>query len=913
MSRGIVWLVLAVCLAWAPPLEANTIIVNCAGGTPFETIQEGIYAAAEGDTVLVMPGVYTGALNQAIDCGGTNIVVRGAAGPDSTIVDGQCEDRLFYFHTGEDASCILDGFTLSNGCAERGGAIYCTNGSSPTFVNLVMSGNSADTNGGALSCDAGSSPSISHTILTLNVAGGKGGALHADTTSFLTMNNVQFVNNESGDDGAGLCADAGCSLSHCTFTGNHKASQTIVHGGGVYVGGGPSGLLHCEFSNNDASYGGGLAARACTLGISSCAFAENSSSTWGGGLYLFGSTASLADVTFNENSGDWGGGLLVGYGSEILIENSVVSLNEGGGMRCLESDAVIIGVLFSGNDGGGLNCGNGEFDLTGVTFEGNTTGYRGGGMYCDQYSICTLEDVEFIGNHAFDQAGAIQFQRNSQGTLHDVTFRENTADWWGGTIACAQDCAPSLTSVIFEDNAAGFRGGVLYSHGGAVPDFVDAQFIGNHAGDYGGAFYCSESSPTVSGSTFSGNTAGRAGGAVYCWDHADLVFNDVSFTANTADTLGGAVFCGEYSDPAFTNAFFGGNIAGQDGGAIYCDGGSAPVLSGAILFANESAHWGGGLYCADGSNPVVTSTTIARSFAGQYWGAGVFCSDSSPSLANTIIACSGTGGAMKCIGTSSPSIEHCCSYGNAHGDDLCGISRENMFEDPLFCNVFSSDSLSLADDSPCLPENNVWAELVGARGSGCTMSPVEDVFYACLSGPESVRLVWAISDPLCVVGINVYRSTATDGSFTKLNDEPIVPTSVGFYEDATVWPQTTFRYQLRGLVADGGEVPIAHGDAVVTTRGQLELRMFPPTPNPSSGEVSVVLEVPGNVGNVEVGVYSASGRVVRSLLSRDLGPGRCHVHWDGEDSDGHDVPSGVYFLRVTTGHESLARKLLVVR
>jgi len=40
-----------------------------------------------------------------------------------------------------------------------------------------------------------------------------------------------------------------------------------------------------------------------------------------------------------------------------------------------------------------------------------------------------------------------------------------------------------------------------------------------------------------------------------------------------------------------------------------------------------------------------------------------------------------------------------------------------MFQDPLFCDA-AGGNLNLHDDSPCLPENNAWTELVGALGAG---------------------------------------------------------------------------------------------------------------------------------------------------------------------------------------------------
>jgi hypothetical protein len=61
--------------------------------------------------------------------------------------------------------------------------------------------------------------------------------------------------------------------------------------------------------------------------------------------------------------------------------------------------------------------------------------------------------------------------------------------------------------------------------------------------------------------------------------------------------------------------------------------------------------------------------------------------------------------------------EHCLIYGNAGGDTLSG-QPENLYQDPLFCNI-DDDNFTLCENSPCLPEGNSWGELIGAYDQGC--------------------------------------------------------------------------------------------------------------------------------------------------------------------------------------------------
>jgi hypothetical protein len=53
-----------------------------------------------------------------------------------------------------------------------------------------------------------------------------------------------------------------------------------------------------------------------------------------------------------------------------------------------------------------------------------------------------------------------------------------------------------------------------------------------------------------------------------------------------------------------------------------------------------------------------------------------------------------------------------------------------------------------------------------------------------------------------------------------------------------------------------------------------------------------------SAGRVLIRVFSANGRLVRTLFDQVVGPGRHITRWNGRSEDGAKLPSGVYLFRV---------------
>jgi len=82
--------------------------------------------------------------------------------------------------------------------------------------------------------------------------------------------------------------------------------------------------------------------------------------------------------------------------------------------------------------------------------------------------------------------------------------------------------------------------------------------------------------------------------------------------------------------------------------------------------------------------------------------------------------------------------------------------------------------------------------------------------------------------------------------------------------------------------------------------------------SPVRGRALVRYSVPAS-GNVALGVYDMSGRLVRQLASGLHRPGNYQVAWNGEDAHGRTVAAGVYWLRLAGDSGSTAAKAVLLR
>lgn len=225
-TTGVVLLLTLLVLVAAPAWSATWYIKSDGTGDA-PTIQAGITASTNGDTVLVAAGTYTGVGNLDIDFLGKAVVLISESGPDFTTIDCQMSGRGVLFQNGEGPGSVLSGFTIANALATgTGGAIFCDT-ASPEITNNILVNNDAGTGAGIFlkqsaanvhhnTLDGNTSgmyiqqnaPTVHHNIIVFSTSG-SGVTCIGGTSAVLSNNNI--FGNIGGD---ALCGvDGGGNMS----------------------------------------------------------------------------------------------------------------------------------------------------------------------------------------------------------------------------------------------------------------------------------------------------------------------------------------------------------------------------------------------------------------------------------------------------------------------------------------------------------------------------------------------------------------------------------------------------------------------------------------------------------------------------------------------------------------------------
>jgi predicted outer membrane repeat protein len=277
----------------------------------YPTIQAGIDAAVDGDTVVVDPNTYY----ENINFGGKSITVISSDpnDPAAAIIDAGGSGTVVTFPDAADANCVLAGFTITDGGRSFGGGIHCRQGTI-TINNCVITGNSAEAGGGILNDHA--ELTVGGCTFNQNVATtGNGGGIYS-IWGELTLTDCTFNSNSASDEGGGVATDyKRVAVTNCTFSGN-----SAHWGGGMNNSHWGATATNCVFIGNSAEKGAAICTKQLrygdlTLRLSNCTFSGNVANSYGGAVCnRWGGSLALTDCIA------WGN--IANEGPQIAFEGS---------------------------------------------------------------------------------------------------------------------------------------------------------------------------------------------------------------------------------------------------------------------------------------------------------------------------------------------------------------------------------------------------------------------------------------------------------------------------------------------------------------------------------------------------------------------------------------------------------------
>jgi hypothetical protein len=91
-----------------------------------------------------------------------------------------------------------------------------------------------------------------------------------------------------------------------------------------------------------------------------------------------------------------------------------------------------------------------------------------------------------------------------------------------------------------------------------------------------------------------------------------------------------------------------------------------------------------------------------------------------------------------------------------------------------------------------------------------------------------------------------------------------------------------------------------------------DFALFQNYPNPFNSATIIEYRIKSR-GHANLKIYNILGKEVVELVNTSQGPGHYVVGWDGTNSQGKDVASGIYFYVLTRGTRKEAKKMLLIR
>ena len=185
-----------------------------------------------------------------------------------------------------------------------------------------------------------------------------------------------------------------------------------------------------------------------------------------------------------------------------------------------------------------------------------------------------------------------------------------------------------------------------------------------------------------------------------------------------------------------------------------------------------------------------------------------------------------------------------------------------------------------------------------------------------MTQPNSIDIAWDAPTAEDFAFFRVYRGSAA--GFDPSGLAPISELLNHSFTDENLAVGSVYYYRISTVDANGNEsdysaevsaavVSVVEGMLVP---GQYSLRQN--YPNPFNPSTTIRFDLP-EASRVQLIIYDAMGREVRTLLWGEQSAGYQSVNWDGADDRGQPVSSGIYLYRLQAESYSETMKMVLLR
>jgi hypothetical protein len=181
--------------------------------------------------------------------------------------------------------------------------------------------------------------------------------------------------------------------------------------------------------------------------------------------------------------------------------------------------------------------------------------------------------------------------------------------------------------------------------------------------------------------------------------------------------------------------------------------------------------------------------------------------------------------------------------------------------------------------------------------------------YKAVWSGGRVLLSWTASNAGENVDFEITRSEVGGRNPVRLDPQAISRRGSYFEStDDSAPPGKSYDYRLEVLV-DGR--PLSSMQTRIMTPAP-KLVLYQNQPNPFSGVTDIAFSLDKN-DRVRLSVYDITGRLIRTLVDKPLEAGWHSESWDGLDTSGKPVASGIYIYLLKTTGKTISRKAVLMR